>query len=100
MVGWCLLAAGFAPLRPLHAQRPASDVRIEVKDPSGAAVAASGKLENLLTGIVQRFDTDAQGIHTFVGLALGRYRLELTAPGFATQSLALDTQSAGPAIRN
>src|SRR4051812_4092576 len=96
----CLLVAGFASFQLLYAQRPASDVRIEVKDPSGAAVAATGTIKNLFTGTVQPFETDAQGTHTFLALALGRYRIEVTAPGFATQSLAVDARSAGPISRS
>ena len=64
---------------PAHAQRAAGELRLEVKDPSGAGVAASGKLENLSTGTVQRFETDTQGAHSFTGLPYGRYRLEVTA---------------------
>ncbi|MEO8592389.1 MAG: TonB-dependent receptor [Candidatus Solibacter sp.] len=86
-------------MQPLYSQRTSSDVRIEVKDPSGAPVAATGKLENLFTGMVQQFETDAQGRHTFPALAAGRYRLEVTAPGFATQSIALDARPASPISR-
>ena len=85
---WCALLACLAVSPIAHAQRPAGEVRIEVKDPSGAAVAASGKLENIASGTVQRFQTDAQGAHSFAGLPFGRYRLEVTASGFATQSVA------------
>jgi outer membrane receptor protein involved in Fe transport len=99
VVSWCLFVAGLALFQPVYAQRPASEVRIEVRDPSGAAVAASGKLESLFTGSVERFQTDAQGIHLFPALAPGRYRIELTAPGFAPQSIALDARSAKPISR-
>jgi outer membrane receptor protein involved in Fe transport len=90
----CLLAVGLTALQPLSGQHSTGEVRIEVKDPSGAAVAATGKLENLFTRRVQRFETDAQGLHTFTGLAPGRYRLELTAPGFASQSIVIDALAA------
>ena len=43
----CLFGGGFSLLQCVHAQRPTGEIHIEVKDPSGAAVASSGKLENL-----------------------------------------------------
>jgi outer membrane receptor protein involved in Fe transport len=94
MALWCLLAAGLSAVQPAHCQRPTGQARIEVKDPSGAAVAAAGKLENLSSGNVQRFETDPQGMRSFAGLPLGRYRLEVSAGGFATQVITLDLQSA------
>lgn len=91
---WCLLAGGFSSLQGVHAQRPTGEIRIEVKDPSGAAVASSGKLENLSSGTVQRFETDVQGIQTFTALSFGRYRLEVTSAGFTRQSTVIDVESA------
>ena len=55
---------------PVLGQRSAGEVRLEVKDPSGAAVEASGRLENLATGADQTFQTDAQGRYAFRNLAL------------------------------
>ncbi len=80
-------------------QKAAGEIRIEVRDPSGAALQASGRLENLASGTDQAFRTDAQGKHTFEGLAYGRYRLQVSAAGFASQSLSLDVQSADPLSR-
>jgi outer membrane receptor protein involved in Fe transport len=70
-----------------------------VKDPSGAAVAATGKLENLATGENRNFETDAQGLSTLSGLPDGRYRLEVTKVGFATQSVLVDVKSGSPVSR-
>src|SRR5262249_50102758 len=64
-VFWFPLAIGFAAVQPLSGQPSTSELRIEVKDPSGAAVAATGRLENLFSGTVRRFETDAQGLQTF-----------------------------------
>ncbi|MDZ4797143.1 MAG: TonB-dependent receptor [Bryobacteraceae bacterium] len=98
-VVWCLLVAGFLALQPAEAQHPVGQVRIEVKDPSGAVVVAAGKLENLSAGTVQRFATDAEGIYSFTGLLPGRYRLAVTATGFATRTTTLDVQSEAPMTR-
>ena len=95
----CTLLACFSIPPSARAQRPAGEVRIEVKDPSGAAVSASGKLENLSTGNVRSFQTDTQGAHAFTGLAYGRYRLEVTASGFAAQTVLLDVHSTEPVTR-
>lgn len=84
---------------PGWGQRTAGEIHIEVKDPSGAAVAATGKLENLSTGENSSFETDAQGMSALTGLADGRYRLELTKVGFATQSVVVDVKSGSPLTR-
>jgi outer membrane receptor for Fe3+-dicitrate len=80
-------------------QPAGGEVRLEVKDPSGAAVAATGKLENLATGENRSFETGAQGVSTISGLAEGRYRLELSKVGFATQSELVDVKSGSPLSR-
>jgi outer membrane receptor protein involved in Fe transport len=70
------------------------EIHLDVKDPSGAAAEASGKLQNLGSGATVDYETDAQGSYTFSNLSAGRYRLEVTKSGFATQSLAIEVQSA------
>ena len=92
----CALLACFSVLPSARAQRPAGEVRIDVKDPSGAAVSASGKLENLSTGNVRSFHTDTKGAHAFTGLSYGHYRLEVTASGFAAQTVPIDVHSTEP----
>ena len=57
---------------------------------------APGTLANLSTGVNRRFQTDTKGTYVFTGLAYGAYRLEVSAPGFATQSVSLDVQSEAP----
>src|SRR4051794_20624749 len=89
----CALLAGFSVLPSARAQRPAGEVRIEVKDPSGAAVSASGKLQNLATGNARSFQTDTQGAYAFTSLPFGRYCLEVTASGFAARTVPVDVHS-------
>jgi len=83
----------------INAQRPVGEIRLEVKDPSGKAMEASGKLENLSTGAVKSFRTDGQGKCTFEKLSFGRYRLEIRQEGFATQSFLIDVQTDAPILR-
>jgi outer membrane receptor protein involved in Fe transport len=60
---------------------------------------ASGKLRSLATGVDRSFQTDSRGAYSFTGLAYGRYRLEVSAAGFATQSVSVDVPSAAPVSR-
>src|SRR5665213_415790 len=75
----------------LQAQGPGGEIRVEVKDPSGAGMQAAGKLGT------RSFETDAQGVYTFSNLAPGRYRLEVSKDGFVPQSVAIDL-AAGAAV--
>lgn len=77
----------------LRAQPPAGEIRLSVQDSSGAAMQAAGKLGT------QNFQTDAQGHYTFTNVPYGRYRLEVSQAGFATQAAAIDVQSATPILR-
>jgi outer membrane receptor protein involved in Fe transport len=83
----------------LHAQQPTGEIRLQVRDPSGAVVAASGTLRSQGSGVNQTFQTDAQGVYNFAGLLYGRYRLEVSKDGFATQSALIDVQSETPVSR-
>lgn len=80
-------------------QTTVGEIRLEVKDPSGKALEALGKLKNLSTGVDRSFQTDAQGRHTFEGLPYGRYRLEVSQEGFTTQSVLIDVRSETPISR-
>src|SRR5262249_45948746 len=75
------------------------EIRVEVQDPSGAAMQASGRLENLQSGATRSFQTDANGKVTLGELSFGRYRLEVSGQGFVTQSLMVDVQSSTPVSR-
>ncbi len=87
-----LLALAVA-IAPLRAQQITGTVRIEVKDPSGAAVQASLKLGS------QTSQTDSHGAGEFRNVPLGHYRLEISKAGFATQNIEIDVESATPVLR-
>ena len=74
-------------------------INLEVKDSSGAVLEASGKLESLSSGVQLSFRTDALGTFRFEGLPYGRYRIEVSKAGFATQSVPVDVQSGTPITR-
>jgi hypothetical protein len=83
----------------LRAQPSAGTIRLEIRDPSGAAVVASGTLENLDTGATLSFSTDAEGAYRFNNLPFGRYRLSISKEGLETTSTVLTVRSASPVTR-
>jgi len=83
----------------LLAQPPSGEIRLQVHDSSGAAMQASGTLKNTATGTVRNFHTDAKGAFDFTGLTFGRYRLQVSAPGFNAEAVSIDVPSANPVSR-
>ncbi len=96
-VSFLLALVGGAEM--LHAQQSTGEIRLQVKDPSGAAVAASGTLRSQSGGSNQTFQTDAQGAYDFARLPYGRYRIEVSKDGFATQFALIEVQSGTPVSR-
>lgn len=74
---------------PLLAQ--SGELRLEVRDPSGAGMQARGRLRG--QAIDRRFESDSQGNAVLGQLAAGRYRLDLAKEGFAPQSILIDVES-------
>jgi outer membrane receptor protein involved in Fe transport len=82
----------------LRAQNPAGEIRLQVKDPSGAGMQAGGKLAEP-GGTERSFETDAQGHYIVGGLPFGRYRIEVSSAGFAKQTLTVEVRSAAAVER-
>src|SRR5271154_7121127 len=80
----------------LQGQAPSGQINLDVKDPSGAALQVAGKVVAGPAGSNRSFQTDAQGQSTLSNLPFGRYRLEVSKDGFATQSVVIDVQSGTP----
>jgi hypothetical protein len=80
-------------------QSLSGEIRLEVKDATGAAIEASGSIEGLATGVHRDYRTDAQGTHTFAALPFGTYRLQIGRDGFATQFIRVDVRSEAPLQR-
>jgi outer membrane receptor protein involved in Fe transport len=74
-------------------QTKTGEIRIEVKDPTGSGMQASGKLVGVGSDVDRSFETDGTGGYTFSMLPYGRYRLEVSRDGFSTQSTLIDVQS-------
>src|SRR5579883_72110 len=83
----------------LYCQDRTGDIRLDVKDPSGAPMEVAGRAENLATGTARTFVTDGKGPFTLAELPAGRYRLELSKSGFATQSVVVDVAAGATASR-
>jgi outer membrane receptor protein involved in Fe transport len=99
--GSLLLALCLLPLvhSSAAAQNSTGELRIVVRDQSGAAVAASGVLENLASGAASVFQMDSQGRAIVRDLAFGRYHLHVSRAGFATESAAVELLSSVPVER-
>ena len=83
----------------LCGQSQTGEIRIQVQDTAGLAMEASGKLESLVSKADLSFKTDSQGAYTFANLSPGRYRLDVSKIGFATQSVLIDVESGKPVSR-
>ncbi|MEO8663241.1 MAG: TonB-dependent receptor [Bryobacteraceae bacterium] len=84
----------------LPGQAPTGEIRIEVKDASGAVMEAEGRITNLANGSDRHFHTDARGAYNLQSIPYGRYRLQLSRNGFVSQTLLLDVQSQTPVSRS
>src|ERR1700679_3809906 len=83
----------------LWGQAPQGEIRLQVKDPSGAPMEASGKLESVAGGVARDFQTDSRGMVVLGNLPYGRYRLQISKSGFTPQEIAIDIQAATPVAR-
>lgn len=92
------LLIGAAP-GALVGQRPAAEIRVSVKDQLDAPMRVTGTLRSLSGNVNRQFETDAQGRAVVSDLPYGRYRLQLTSSGFASQSELIDLQSPTPIER-
>jgi outer membrane receptor protein involved in Fe transport len=81
--------AAFVLLLSLLAQAQSGTIHLEVKDPSGAPLEASGKL----TGPTSSNFKTTNGQYTAPNLPFGKYQLEISRSGFATQSISIDLES-------
>ena len=74
-------------------------LQIQIKDPSGAVVKASGTLRNLDTKTDLPFDTNARGTFDFQNLPRGRYEIRVSKEGFSSQPVRVDVISSAPVSR-
>jgi hypothetical protein len=95
MGGPCLISVLLGAASLLQAQ-VTGELQVQLKDPSGAGVAANGTLKSG-SAPTKNFQTDAQGAYTATGLTLGSYSVRISRNGFATQTLSVKV-TAGAAV--
>jgi outer membrane receptor protein involved in Fe transport len=83
----------------LGAQTAATEVHVQVEDPSGSPMEASGHLKNAATRADIAFSTDPQGAYTLTALPSGTYSLQVSREGFVTQTVTLDVKAGKPVSR-
>ncbi len=77
---------------PAHAQST-GEIRIQVSDPSGAALQANGRVAGPGR---PRFPDGCAGAYSLSGLAFGHYRVEISRAGFAGRVMTVDVNSTTP----
>jgi outer membrane receptor protein involved in Fe transport len=85
-----------ASLLPVMAQPALGEIRIELKDPAGAAVDAAGLLQSLTSSYRHSFHTGESGSVTISGLPAGAYRLRIAKAGFVTHTALLEISPSTP----
>jgi hypothetical protein len=78
------------------AQRARGELRLEVHDPQGAAVAPSGELVSEVNQFHRAFQVFPDGHYVAQDLPFGVYRLSLQAEGFAPWSNLVEIRSEVP----
>jgi outer membrane cobalamin receptor len=78
------------------AQRERGELRIEVRDPQGAGLTASGELLSEGNQFRRGFQVAADGRYAAQDLPFGVYRLTLNAEGFALWSKLVEVRSEVP----
>jgi outer membrane receptor protein involved in Fe transport len=70
------------------------EILLQVNDPSGAALRATGRL--IGPRINSTFQTDVRGTLSLNNLTFGRYHLEISRPGFASRVVEINVNSETP----
>ena len=94
-----LLLTVLTAVAAAFSQVDTGEIRLEVKDPAGNDMQARGTLTSVTGEFRRTFETDGLGRFTLENLPYGRYTLQLSREGFATESLFIDLYSKDPAIR-
>ncbi len=81
---------------PAKAQRERGELQIEVRDPQGQSVAATGELLSESNQLKKEFAIGPDGKFTAAELPFGVYRLNVSAEGFATWSRLVEIRNGLP----
>jgi outer membrane cobalamin receptor len=86
----------FCVITYAQGQRARGELRIEVRDPQGAAVAAEGELVSRGNQFQREFQLPRDGHYIAQNLAFGLYRLSVSADGFAPWTTQVEIRSEVP----
>ena len=96
---FCLAALAAALSPCAFAQRGTGELRLSVKDGTGAGVAATVELVNQSTDTRQSVKVPADVRYSFKNLPFGFYRLLVTHSGFTPSSELIEIRSEAPQNR-
>src|SRR5260370_4387721 len=91
-----LLVAAFMLALPLAAQQDRGELRIEVRDPQGAALVAQGELVSVGNQFRLNFQAGEDGRYVAHSLAFGIYRVNVTHSGFVPSTQLVEIRSMVP----
>lgn len=91
-----IVAIFFLSVLNAEAQRVRGELRLEVRDPQGAAVSPSGELVSEANRFRRTFVAGPDGHYVAQDVPFGVYRLSLDATGFAPWSELVEIQSEVP----
>src|SRR4029078_629978 len=90
------LAAALCLTAALSLGQNVGEIRLAVKDATGASVRAGVTIEGLATGVHRDFETDDKGLHSFTGLPFGIYAIDVKRDGFAPKALRVEVRTEAP----
>ena len=91
-----LLIALFAATSASFGQRISGELRLQVTDPTGAGLHATGSIAGSATGVDRTFETDDAGRFIVRALPPGRYQLTVQSEGFTAKTIAVQIDSQLP----
>ncbi len=94
--GLTFLFVFLAATMSVQAQRARGELRIEVHDPQGAALASTAELVSEGNQFRRNFQTDHDGRYVAQNLPFGLYRLSVKAEGFALWTDVVEVRSEVP----
>src|SRR5438105_13066762 len=91
-----LLGAILVFVLSMAAQQSRGELRIEVRDPQGAALVADGELVSVGNQVRLNFQVGEDGRYVAHSLAFGVYRVSLTHGGFVPSTQLVEIRSMAP----
>jgi hypothetical protein len=74
-------------IRPICAQVVGASIEGTIRDASGAGLpVATATIQNLETGAIRKLEADGAGRYSAPSIAIGKYQLTVSKPGFASQT--------------